>query len=120
MLYILDYSNKLYEEDRSVRTDEGRRAFAAFAEAAAKRYAGKGILWEIWNEANIKQFWTPKPNADDYCKLVEATAPRVRATDPSGRAIRERNAARPQWRSASTASRSSPVRIEAMRVASWR
>ena len=84
ILYILDYSNQLYESDRSVRTEQGRKAFAAFAEAAAKRYAGKGILWEIWNEPNIKQFWQPQPSADDYCKLVAATAPLVRKADPSG------------------------------------
>ena len=84
VLYILDYSNELYESDRSVRTEAGRLAFAAFAETAAKRYAGKGILWEVWNEANIKQFWSPQPSVDDYCKLVEATAPRIRNADPSG------------------------------------
>ncbi len=84
ILYILDYSNKLYESDRSVRTEEGRRAFAAFARAAATRYKGKGILWEIWNEPNIKQFWTPQPSVDDYCKLVETTAPLVKKADPSG------------------------------------
>lgn len=87
VLYILDYSNELYESDRSVRTEAGRKAFADFAEAAAKRYAGKGILWEIWNEANIKQFWTPQPSVDDYCKLVEAVAPRVREADPSGQVV---------------------------------
>jgi len=84
ILYILDYSNKLYESDRSVRTDAGRKAFAAFAQAAATRYKGKGILWEIWNEPNIKQFWTPQPSVDDYCKLVETTAPLVKKADPSG------------------------------------
>jgi hypothetical protein len=84
ILYILDYSNHLYESEQSVRTEEGRKAFAAFAEAAAKRYAGKGILWEVWNEPNIKQFWTPQPSVEDYCKLVEAAAPLVKKADPSG------------------------------------
>jgi len=84
ILYILDYSNRLYESDRSVRTEQGRRAFAAFAEAAAKRYAGKGILWEIWNEPNIKQFWRPQPSVDDYCKLVKLTAPRLKEADSTG------------------------------------
>ncbi|MDP6635443.1 MAG: cellulase family glycosylhydrolase [Phycisphaerae bacterium] len=84
ILYILDYSNKLYESERSVRTAEGRRAFAAFAQAAATRYKGKGILWEIWNEPNIKIFWRPQPSVDDYCKLVELTAPLVKKADPSG------------------------------------
>ncbi len=87
VLYILDYSNELYESDRSVRTKAGRKAFADFAETAAKRYAGKGILWEIWNEANIKQFWTPQPSVDDYCKLVEAAASRIRNADPSGQVV---------------------------------
>jgi hypothetical protein len=87
VLYILDYSNELYESDRSVRTEAGRKAFADFAEAAAKRYAGKGILWEIWNEANIKQFWSPQPSMDDYCKLVEAAASRIRNADPSGQVV---------------------------------
>jgi hypothetical protein len=84
ILYILDYSNNLYESDSSVRTEQGRKAFAAFAEAAAKRYAGKGILWEIWNEPNLRQFWNPQPGADDYCKLVAETAPLVKRADPTG------------------------------------
>ena len=71
ILYILDYSNNIYESGRSVRTEAGREAFADFAEAAAKRYAGKGVLWEIWNEPNIKHFWDPQPSVADYCKLVE-------------------------------------------------
>ena len=84
ILYILDYSNRLYESDNSVRTEEGREAFAAFAEAAARRYSGKKILWEIWNEPNLRHFWTPQPSVEDYCALVEATAPRVKEADPSG------------------------------------
>ena len=87
VLYILDYSNMLYETDRSVRTEAGRKAFADFAEAAAKRYAGKGILWEIWNEANLEQFWSPQPSVDDYCKLVEACASRIKQADPSGQVV---------------------------------
>jgi hypothetical protein len=87
VLYILDYSNKLYESDRSVRTEAGRKAFADFATAAAKRYSGKRILWEIWNEANIGQFWRPQPSVDDYCKLVEACASRIRDADQSGQVI---------------------------------
>jgi hypothetical protein len=84
IIYILDYSNRLYEQEQSVRTEAGRKAFAAFAEAAAKRYSGKGILWEFWNEPNIKQFWSPQPDIENYCKLVEEAAPLVRKADPSG------------------------------------
>jgi hypothetical protein len=87
VLYILDYSNELYETDRSVRTEAGRKAFADFAEIAAKRYTGKGILWEVWNEPNLKHFWNPQPSVDDYCKLVEACASRIKKADPSGQVV---------------------------------
>jgi hypothetical protein len=84
IIYILDYSNRLYEAEHSVRTEAGRKAYAAFAEAAAKRYNGQGILWEFWNEPNIKQFWSPQPDVENYCKLVAEAAPLVRKADPSG------------------------------------
>ncbi|MGD8501119.1 MAG: cellulase family glycosylhydrolase, partial [Phycisphaerales bacterium] len=84
ILYIIDYSNTLYESDRSVRTETGRKAFADFAEVAAEKRAGKGILWEVWNEPNIEQFWRSQPSAEDSCRLVEETAPRIRKADPTG------------------------------------
>jgi len=98
ILYILDYSNRLYESDRSVLTEQGRRAFAAFAKAAAARYAGKGILWEIWNEPNIKQFWRPQPSIEHYCKLVEATAPGLKEADSTGLVVAPATSTIPfQW-----------------------
>ena len=81
ILYILDYGNQLYESQRSVRTGTGRAAFAAFAEAAVRRYAGRGIIWEIWNEPNGSAFWQPQSNAEEYCRLVETTVPRLRQAD---------------------------------------
>ncbi len=97
IIFILDYSNRLYEPKNSVQSEAGRQAFAAWAKAAAERYRGNGILWEIWNEPNFN-FWqsdnpprygirpTPVSAKDiaDYCKLVETVAPVVRAADPSG------------------------------------
>lgn len=84
-LFILDYSNRLYEMERSVRTKAGREAFARFAGAAAARYSGRGIRWEIWNEPNLEKFWHPQPAAADYLRLVKATASAVRAADPEAR-----------------------------------
>lgn len=84
LLYILDYGNDIYEDGKSVRTEQGRRAYADFAAAAAERYAGQKILWEIWNEPNLEKFWSPQPSVEDYCKLVKKAAPRIRRADPSG------------------------------------
>jgi hypothetical protein len=81
-LFIFDYANRFYDDNLSPHTEEGRAGFARFAGAAAKHFAGKGILWEIWNEPNIGQFWKPKPSADDYSSLALATIDAVRQADP--------------------------------------
>jgi hypothetical protein len=79
---VLNYSHRRYETERSVRTEEGRAAFAALAGAAAAQFRGRGVLWEIWNEPNRPQFWRPAPSADDYVALARAAAGALRAADP--------------------------------------
>src|SRR5262245_60341379 len=56
-ILILDYGNRLYDGGDAPRSDEARRAFARFAGAAAARYAGQGVIWEIWNEPNVRWAW---------------------------------------------------------------
>lgn len=80
-IYILDYSNKLYENELSVVTEEGRQAFARFAAGAVKAIGSKSVIWEIWNEPNISQFWT-KPNPGQYVLLVEAAVKAMRGVNP--------------------------------------
>jgi hypothetical protein len=95
-LYILDYSNPLYEETvtstnpitgkphsttAAPRRPESIAAFARWAAAAAQRYAGRKVLWEIWNEPNI-HFWPPAPNVTNYTALALATAAAIRALEP--------------------------------------
>jgi len=82
LLFILDYGNQLYETDRSVRTAEGRQAMARWAAAGAKRYKGRGILWEMWNEPNISGFWKPSPDARDYVLLAKAVGEAIRQAAP--------------------------------------
>jgi len=82
VLFILDYSNRLYERGQSVLTDRGRAAFARWAAAAAQHFRGRGILWEIWNEPNIEHFWKPQPSVAAYAKLAEAAARAIRAAAP--------------------------------------
>jgi hypothetical protein len=94
-IYILDYSNPLYEETvtsknpvtgqehkdvASPQHPESVEAFARWAAAAAKHFAGRRIIWEIWNEPNIS-FWKPKPDVAQYSALALATARAVRAAD---------------------------------------
>jgi hypothetical protein len=56
--------------------------FANFVRAAAERYVPRGVLvWEIWNEPNVPQFWThPDPVA--YTALLRASADALRSVSP--------------------------------------
>ena len=100
-LYILDYSNGLYEETVIARSPisgkeqkgvaspqhpESVAAFARWAGAAAKHFADRRIIWEIWNEPNIR-FWMPRPEAKQYATLAVATAKAIREADPEATII---------------------------------
>jgi hypothetical protein len=95
-LYILDYSNPLYEEQieskdpisgkitKSVAAPNDPvsvEAFANWAAAAAVHFSGKNIIWEIWNEPNIN-FWRPAPDVVQYNKLAAATCKAIRKVVP--------------------------------------
>ncbi|HXE51420.1 MAG TPA: cellulase family glycosylhydrolase [Tepidisphaeraceae bacterium] len=81
-VFILDYSNRFYDDDQSPNTEEGRAAFARWAAAAAVHFKGRGIIWEMYNEPNIK-FWRPTPNVDDYAQLALAVGKALREAAPS-------------------------------------
>ena len=58
--------------------------FGAWAAAVAARYHSKGAdYFEIWNEPNNSQFWSPSPNADAYTADLEAAYAAIKAADPS-------------------------------------
>jgi hypothetical protein len=81
--------NKLYEDDGrgGIQTRDGREGFAKFAAAVARRYKGQNVLWEIWNEPNVRTFWRKdgKHNSDEfaseYTALVRAVVPAMLRVD---------------------------------------
>ena len=100
-LFILDYSNPLYEETVTSphpQTGESQRstaspqhpesvaAFARWAAAAARHFHGRHVLWEIWNEPN-GNFWSPKPDVQQYTALALATCKAIRESDPQATII---------------------------------
>lgn len=90
-------NNPLYGHRQSdgvaIISEEQRRGFAKFAAAAAARYAGEPVVFEIWNEPNLRQFWRVHPArpdksnldamADEYTLLVQEVVPAMKAADPS-------------------------------------
>ena len=85
-IFILDYSNDLYEPGASPQHPESVAAFARWAGAAARHFKGRRILWEIWNEPNI-DFWKPKPDVHQYIALAKATCQAIRENDPEATII---------------------------------
>ncbi|MGV3614586.1 MAG: hypothetical protein ACO1SV_04540 [Fimbriimonas sp.] len=79
-VFILDYGNDLYQKG-SPRTPEARAAFARFVAAAVRRYRGRGIVWEMWNEPNI-HFWSPRPDVDEYIALAQTVQATIRKVAP--------------------------------------
>ena len=101
VIYILDYSNPLYEESVVTRNPvsgvehrdiaspqhpESVAAFARWAAAAAARYRERRVIWEIWNEPNIT-FWKPKPDVSQYNTLALETCRAIRAVEPKATII---------------------------------
>jgi len=82
VIFILDYGNPLYDDGLSPHTDAGRAAYARFASALAAHFAGKPVIWELWNEPNIS-FWKPSPNVGDYMAWCKAVVPAIRKADPN-------------------------------------
>jgi len=80
-LLILDYSNPHYDNGLSPASDEGRKAFARWAAAAAKYFRGRGILWEMYNEPNIG-FWKPQPEVSQFVKLALEVGKALREAAP--------------------------------------
>ena len=86
-LFILDYGNPLYTADKAVRTEQARHGFARWAVAAAKHFAGRGVLWELFNEPNVPIFWPPKPNVNEYIALAQTVSRAWRAQVPNEKLI---------------------------------
>ncbi len=83
-------SNKLYEDDGrgGIQTQAGREGFANFAAAVAKHFKDYDVIWEVWNEPNIRTFWrkdgthNSEPFAQEYVDLVKTIMPAMLKADP--------------------------------------
>lgn len=83
---ILCY-NAAWSPDSSPVTAENQKEFANYAAEALKRYHDIVPFWEVWNEPNIKPFWTPEPNAEHYTSLLRETSEQMRAIHPDVKLI---------------------------------
>jgi len=59
-----------------------KRAWEGFLAALAIRYGSVVDRWQIWNEANFKQYWKPAPAPRDYAELLRLSSKTLRGADP--------------------------------------
>jgi hypothetical protein len=76
-----------------------RAAWTSFLVELAGRYGRNGsfwrdhpllpykplVDWEVWNEPNLKVYWTSRPNPRDYARLLKLTGAAIHQADPTAR-----------------------------------
>ncbi len=59
-----------------------RDRYAAWVKTVVGRYRDRIHVWEIWNEPNIRPFWTPDPNPESYAELLKKAYAAAKEADP--------------------------------------
>ena len=92
MIFILDYTNNLYvDQGKSVVDSEtSLKKFGDFAEAAARHYTSRPVIFELWNEPNYPN-WGHKPpsiqDAAQYSILWKEVEKRIHAVNPQAELV---------------------------------
>lgn len=61
--------------------------YAAFCAKAVERYGTTIAAYEIWNEQNLDQFWSPTPSAPSYTTLLKKAYVAMKAVNPQVKII---------------------------------
>jgi hypothetical protein len=76
-------------------------AYAAYAAALVARYGPRGSFWaqnpgvprrplrdwQVWNEPAASYFWSPRPFAKTYARLIRAAAPAIHRVDRGAKVV---------------------------------
>ena len=93
----LCYGNGIYSEAAAkefggvgvppIEDGEYKDAWAKYCTEVARRYRGKVIYYEVWNEPDGHWCWKHGPSGTEYGKFVIETAKAVKAGDPDAKII---------------------------------
>jgi hypothetical protein len=86
-LLVLDYGNKLYDNGDKPTSMEARQAYADYAAALAKHFAGRVPYYEIWNEWNSRIGKTSRGRSEDYAALAKKSYAAIKAADPAAKVV---------------------------------
>ena len=76
LLPILNWAPKW-----AVPVTEHLGEWRAFVRAAAERYRGRVVAWEVWNEPNHRAYY-PHGDAKAYLEMLRAAREEIKAADP--------------------------------------
>lgn len=85
-LLVLGYGHPAYDGGGQPRTPAARAAFARYAGYVLAQTAPSVRMVEVWNEWNLKAGARPggsDGDAQDYARLADETAQRLKALDPA-------------------------------------
>ncbi len=82
-----------HNPDRSIysvfwppKTPDQIAAFMKYVKFMVGHFKGRIRYYALWNEQDI-EYWNPKPNAEEYGRLLKAFVPAVHETDPEARVV---------------------------------
>jgi len=82
----LGYSNPLYGSpgyNSGLTTQAQITAYCNYCVAAANRYNGPDVQFEVRNEVNISFGWAPSPNSSFYTNMMKQAAAAIKAAQPT-------------------------------------
>jgi|GEM_PF-7048704 len=86
LLVILCY-NSAWSGNLSPATEEEVRNYGDYVYNMVSRYKDYVKYWEVWNEPNISEFWSPEPNVENYTKVLKEAYRRAKEADPTCKVI---------------------------------
>ena len=81
------YNDRSFRMPSAPVAPEAREAFKAFAVETVKRYNGKDITFEIWNEPDVNFNWPPEADASAFTQLINETCAAIKAAVPNAKVI---------------------------------
>ena len=82
---ILCYGAAWWEGHNAPTEEEHFKNYGEYVYQTVKRYKDHFTYWSVWNEPNIRPFWTPEPNPDHYAKLLKIAYRAAKKADPECR-----------------------------------
>ncbi len=75
-----------YNVDWAFPAHEHLDKWCDFVRTVVSRYRSDITHWEVWNEPNIG-FWKPKPNPEEYARLLKATYQAIKQVAPEAQVV---------------------------------